>query len=64
RLYKGAAGSPVAPFSLLALYGHEQPDCLEGCFPPGTGMNVRLRRSFFSPAFSGYGQSEITSASL
>ncbi|WP_213090304.1 hypothetical protein, partial [Escherichia coli] len=22
----GAAGSPVAPFSLLMLYGHEQPD--------------------------------------
>ncbi|ETS24626.1 hypothetical protein N444_24035, partial [Escherichia coli O6:H16:CFA/II str. B2C] len=23
-----------------------------GRFPPGTGMNVRLRRPFFSPAFS------------
>ncbi|EIE8044313.1 hypothetical protein IBK38_02575 [Escherichia coli] len=54
----------MAPFSLLALYGHEQPDCLEGCFPPGTGMNVRLRRPFFSPAFSGYGLSEMTSPSL
>ncbi|EOX1030440.1 hypothetical protein ACO4HN_004914, partial [Escherichia coli] len=64
RLYKGAAGSPVAPFSLLALYGHEQPDCQEGRFPPGTGMNVRLRRPFFSPAFSVYDLSEITSPSL
>ncbi|EIH0551487.1 TPA: hypothetical protein SI383_003992 [Escherichia coli] len=64
RLYKGAAGSPVAPFSLLMLYGHEQPDCLEGCFPSGKGMNVRLRRPFFSPAFSVYGLSEITSPSL
>ncbi|MCW9913310.1 hypothetical protein MP878_22890, partial [Escherichia coli] len=27
-------------------------------------MNVRLRLSFFSPAFSGYGLSEITSPSL
>ncbi|EKG0290715.1 MULTISPECIES: hypothetical protein [Escherichia] len=53
----------MAPFSLLALYGHEQPDCQEGGFPPGTGMNERLRRSFFSPAFS-YGLSEITSPSL
>ncbi|HDH9106969.1 hypothetical protein [Escherichia coli] len=51
----------MAPFSLLALYGHEQPDCQEGRFPPGTGMNVRLRRPFFSPAFSVYGQlSEMT----
>ncbi|MEA0571549.1 hypothetical protein SNA25_01270, partial [Escherichia coli] len=64
RLYKGAAGSPVAPFSLLALCGHEQPDCQEGRFPPGTGMNVRLRRPFFSPAFSVYDLSEITSPSL
>ncbi|OWG43206.1 hypothetical protein CCE11_22875 [Escherichia coli] len=47
-----------------ALCGHEQPDCQEGRFPPGTGMNVRLRLSFFSPAFSGYGLSEITSPSL
>ncbi|ENC51153.1 hypothetical protein ECP02999174_5130 [Escherichia coli P0299917.4] len=46
------------------LYGHEQPDCQEGCFPSGTGMNARLRRPFFSPAFSGYGLSEITSPSL
>ncbi|AUZ16396.1 hypothetical protein BWI89_27250 (plasmid) [Escherichia coli] len=44
----------MAPFSLLALCGHEQPDCQEGRFPPGTGMNVRLRRPFFSPAFSVY----------
>ncbi|HBK1521164.1 TPA: hypothetical protein HIY89_004813 [Escherichia coli] len=51
----------MAPFSLLALYGHEQPDYQEGRFPPGTGMNVRLRRPFFSPAFSVYGQlSEMT----
>ncbi|WP_071601281.1 hypothetical protein [Escherichia coli] len=41
----------MAPFSLLALYGHEQPDCLEGAFPSGKGMNVRLRRTFFSPAW-------------
>ncbi|EAC0381134.1 hypothetical protein EWK21_20750 [Salmonella enterica subsp. enterica serovar Potsdam] len=27
----------MAPFSLLALYGHEQPDCQEGRFPPGDG---------------------------
>nr|WP_072131393.1 hypothetical protein [Escherichia coli] len=33
----------MAPFSLLALCGHEQPDCQEGRFPPGTGMNVRKR---------------------
>ncbi|EOY2647860.1 hypothetical protein Q0Q10_21070 [Escherichia coli OX21:H7] len=39
----------MAPFSLLALYRHEQPDCQEGRFPLGTGMNARLRRSFFSP---------------
>ncbi|MDX5693418.1 hypothetical protein [Escherichia coli] len=64
RLYKGAAGSPVAPFSLLALCGHEQPDCQEGRFPSGTGMNARLRRPFFSPAFSVYDLSEITSPSL
>nr|QKY85753.1 hypothetical protein [Escherichia coli] len=54
----------MAPFSLLALYGHEQPDCQEGRFPPGTGMNVRLRRPFFSPAFSVYDLSEITSPPL
>ncbi|AXI38013.1 hypothetical protein ECO9545_23057 [Escherichia coli O111:H11 str. CVM9545] len=54
----------MAPFSLLALYGHEQPDCQEGRFPPGTGMNVRLRRPFFSPAFSVYDLPEITSPSL
>ncbi|HFF1399199.1 TPA: hypothetical protein ACGBGB_004882 [Escherichia coli] len=54
----------MAPFSLLALCGHEQPDCQEGRFPPGTGMNVRLRRPFFSPAFSVYDLSEITSPSL
>nr|WP_309296267.1 hypothetical protein [Escherichia coli] len=45
----------MAPFSLLALCGHEQPDCQEGRFPSGTGMNARLRRPFFSPAFSVYG---------
>ncbi|MCW7419106.1 hypothetical protein OHD37_26605 [Escherichia coli] len=39
----------MAPFSLLTLWQHEQPDCQEGHFPPGTGMNVRLRHSFFSP---------------
>ncbi|EHO8426255.1 hypothetical protein ACT3KF_27890 [Escherichia coli] len=51
----------MAPFSLLTLWQHEQPDCQEGHFPPGTGMNVRLRHSFFSPAFSVYGQlSEMT----
>ncbi|WP_137502104.1 hypothetical protein [Escherichia coli] len=58
----------MAPFSLLALCGHEQPDCQEGRFPSGTGKNVsgtgknvRLRRPFFSPAFSVYGQlSEMT----
>ncbi|MDS7385818.1 hypothetical protein NXF77_27010, partial [Klebsiella pneumoniae] len=43
---------------------HEQPDCQEGRFPPGTGMNVRLRRPFFSPAFSVYDLPEITSPSL
>eukprot|EP01132_Coremiostelium_polycephalum_P012832 gene12832-15685_t len=37
---------------------------VEGRFPSGTGMNARLRRPFFSPAFSGYGLSEITSPSL
>ncbi|AZH42426.1 TPA: hypothetical protein R5X40_004629 [Escherichia coli] len=51
----------MAPFSLLALCGHEQPDCQEGRFPPGTGKNARLRRPFFSPAFSVYDLSEITS---
>ncbi|MCZ5740678.1 hypothetical protein O5272_00655 [Escherichia coli] len=52
---------PAVPFSLLALCGHEQPVCREGRFPPGTGMNARLRRPFFSPAFSVYGQlSEMT----
>ncbi|HFK5384921.1 hypothetical protein J8349_20480 [Escherichia coli] len=51
----------MTPFSLLALCRHEQPDCQEGRFPPGTGMNVRLRRPFFSPAFSVYDLSEITS---
>ncbi|KEK90000.1 hypothetical protein AB78_5207 [Escherichia coli 4-203-08_S1_C3] len=30
----------MAPFSLLALCGHEQPDCQEGRFPPGTGKNA------------------------
>ncbi|EHZ9064708.1 hypothetical protein ACXOIF_004985 [Escherichia coli] len=51
----------MAPFSLLTLWQHEQPDCQKGHFPPGTGMNVRLRRTFFSPAFSVYGQlSEMT----
>ncbi|OSK34056.1 hypothetical protein EAHG_04668 [Escherichia coli B671] len=51
----------MAPFSLLALCGHEQPGCQEGRFPSGTGKNVRLRRPFFSPAFSVYGQlSEMT----
>ncbi|WP_072005464.1 hypothetical protein [Escherichia coli] len=50
----------MAPFSLLALCGHEQPDCQEGRFPSGTGMNARLRRPFFSPAFSVYDLSEIT----
>nr|WP_250695654.1 hypothetical protein [Escherichia coli] len=52
---------PAVPFSLLALCGHEQPVCQEGRFPSGTGMNARLRRPFFSPAFSVYGQlSEMT----
>ncbi|MEW9787067.1 hypothetical protein AB3H19_26535 [Escherichia coli] len=47
--------------SLLALCGHEQPDCQEGRSPSGTGMNARLRRPFFSSAFSVYGQlSEMT----
>ncbi|MFP1526948.1 hypothetical protein ACLB1R_00055 [Escherichia coli] len=32
------------------MYGHEQPGCQEGRSPQGTGMNVRLRRSFFSPS--------------
>ncbi|WP_171000979.1 hypothetical protein [Escherichia albertii] len=51
----------MAPFSLLALYGHEQPDCQEGRYPSGTGMNARLRRPFFSSVFSVYGQlSEMT----
>nr|BAI49191.1 hypothetical protein [Escherichia coli ETEC H10407] len=54
----------MAPFPLLALCGHEQPDCQEGRFPSGTGMNARLRRPFFSPAFSVYDLSEITSPSL
>ncbi|ECP5626897.1 hypothetical protein FT985_04505 [Salmonella enterica] len=44
----------MAPFSLLALCEHEQPDCQEGRFPPGTGKNARLRRPFFSPALSVY----------
>ncbi|MBC0785627.1 hypothetical protein FSG51_026155 [Escherichia coli] len=44
----------MAPFSLLALCGHEQPGCQEGRFPLGTGMNVRLRRPFFSSVFSVY----------
>ncbi|EHA9277894.1 hypothetical protein ABK54_004489 [Salmonella enterica subsp. enterica serovar Shubra] len=52
---------PAVPFSLLALCGHEQPGCQEGRFPSGTGMNGRLRRPFFSSAFSVYGQlSEMT----
>ncbi|MGC9755965.1 hypothetical protein P4I22_31460, partial [Escherichia coli] len=48
RLYKGAAGSPVAPFPLLALCGHEQPDCQEGRFPPGTGVSASFKPSFAS----------------
>ncbi|WP_447535824.1 hypothetical protein [Escherichia coli] len=64
RLYKGAAGSPVAPFSLLALYGHEQPDCQEGRFPPGNGDERAPACSFPFPAFSVYDLPEITSPSL
>ncbi|MEC9862779.1 hypothetical protein RCO01_08800, partial [Escherichia coli] len=40
---------PAVPFSLLALCGHEQPDCQEGLFLPGT--DVRHRRTF-SPHLS------------
>ncbi|HBY5276881.1 TPA: hypothetical protein MIX34_29495, partial [Klebsiella pneumoniae] len=52
------------PFLLAGIVRAEQPDCQEGRFPPGTGMNVRLRRPFFSPAFSVYDLPEITSPSL
>ncbi|EZK14399.1 hypothetical protein AB26_5052 [Escherichia coli 2-011-08_S1_C2] len=34
---------------MLALCGHEQPDCQEGRFPPGTGENARLRARSFPP---------------
>ncbi|EFN8571713.1 hypothetical protein C5921_24910 [Escherichia coli O85:H32] len=54
RLYEGTAGFvhfPAVPFSLLTSCGHEQPDCQEGLFPPGTGMDVRHRRTF-SPHLS------------
>ncbi|EAC1404675.1 hypothetical protein APX81_23450 [Escherichia coli] len=59
-------GLPVRrqPLFLADLCGHEQPVCQEGRLPKGTGMKVRLRRPFFSPAFSVYGLSDITSPSL
>ncbi len=51
RLYEGLLVYPFSgsPFFLTDTVRHEQPDCLEGCFPPGTGMNVRCGARSFPP---------------
>lgn len=60
-LIKSPLNVRTVPYSAESV--SELADSIKGV-PSGTGMNARLRRPFFSPAFSGYGLSEITSPSL